>query len=86
MVFFMVLSPTPTTKPLKINDENGTFTIEWEWPAHRGISSWLAANRYDPTSMAAFVAGMLQIDKGGSFCTTRVCRITTPCLLLVRGC
>jgi hypothetical protein len=30
MVFFMVLLPTPTIKPLKVKDKNGLFIIEWE--------------------------------------------------------
>jgi hypothetical protein len=29
MVFFMVLLPIPTIKPLILNRNNGSFTIEW---------------------------------------------------------
>jgi hypothetical protein len=30
MVFFMALPPTPESKPLILNYENGSFTIELE--------------------------------------------------------
>ncbi len=44
IVLFMVLLPTPTSKPLIVDSKNSLFTIEWEGPALTGkVWYWLAS-------------------------------------------